>query len=273
MSQRVIKIKYKNGKEDMIDIGNRTSIDQYWLGEYKDYIKNHYYDIVSIEFPNGITVISDNACSEFPSLTSVVLPEGLISIGDSAFFECMNLKHVNSPSTVQSIGDCAFCGTSITSFTINPNTKKIGKEAFGSCDELEEMIFPNTDIEIDTWALFAGCSNLKRVVLPDNVSIIRESCFQNCHSLIDVNFPPNLTVIEDEAFNECHKLGPKVTIPESVTDIGSYAFGQCTNIEEFVVKNPNATIGRGMLYGCYSINTVSINGFMRNIKHIVDFDD
>ena len=272
MSQRVIKIKYKNGKEDMIDIGDRTSIDRYWLSEYRDYIKNPY-DIVSIEFPDGITTIGNSACSEIPNIKSVVLPEGLISIGDHAFDDCVNLKHINYPSTVQSIGACAFCGASFTSFTISPNTKKIGEEAFVCCEELEEMIFPNTDIEIDTWALFAGCSNLKRVVLPDNVSIIRESCFQNCHSLIDVNFPPNLTVIEDDAFNGCHKLGPKVTIPKSVTYIGSYAFGECTSIEEFVVKNPNVTIGRAMLYGCCSINTISINGFMRNIKHIIGFDD
>lgn len=91
--------------------------------------------------------------------------------------------------------------------------------------------------------------------------------------MIDVNFPSNLTVIEDSVFEGCHKIGPKVIIPESVTYIGSYAFGECESIEEFVVKNPNATVGDATLYGCYSINTISINGFMRNARRIIGCDD
>lgn len=124
MIRRIIKIKYKDGKEDMIDIGDRTTIDQYWFSEYRDYRKDPYYNITSIEFPDGITVIADNACLEFPNLKSVVLPEGLISIGASAFDSCMDLESINSPSTLQFIGADAFCATSIASFHINPNIKK-----------------------------------------------------------------------------------------------------------------------------------------------------
>ena len=223
MSQRVIKIRYNNGKEDMIDIGDRTSIDEYWFYDYRDLEDVSVHDIVSIEFPVGITALNMCACYSFGNLESVVLPDGIEIIGESAFDGCTKLTSVNCPNTVNTIGRYAFCDTSITEFLISRNIKKVGEGAFSGCD-IERFDFPNTDIEVNTNGLFSHCTCLTHVSLPDCITEIMEDCFSCCKMLEDVNMPKNLKSIEDWAFQGCRKIKFKPEDLSGLDYVSDYAF-------------------------------------------------
>lgn len=50
----------------------------------------------------------------------------------------------------------------------------------------------------------------------------------------------------------------KITIPESVTEIGMYAFSDCVNLKEIVIPNRVVTIESGTFNGCRTLASVSI---------------
>ena len=70
---------------------------------------------------------------------------------------------------------------------------------------------------------FSGCSDLKRVTIPNSVTSIGEGAFEGCHNLTNVNMGNSVTSIGVRAFYRCYSL-TSITIPNSVTSIGRDAF-------------------------------------------------
>ena len=65
--------------------------------------------------------------------------------------------------------------------------------------------------------------------------------------------------ISDRAFSGCAEL-TSVTIPATVTNIGAYAFYQCTGLKGEVTIGESVThIGRSAFYGCTGITAVNFN--------------
>ncbi len=57
---------------------------------------------------------------------------------------------------------------------------------------------------IQTFA-FEGCTNLKKVTLPESMCIIKKSAFESCTNLESVNFS-NVYYIGDRAFYGCKSM-------------------------------------------------------------------
>ena len=55
--------------------------------------------------------------------------------------------------------------------------------------------------------------------------------------------------IEGVAFSLCYKL-THVTIPDSVTSIGSSAFSDCYSLKSITIPNSVTTMGDGVFYDC-----------------------
>ncbi|MDE6656663.1 MAG: leucine-rich repeat domain-containing protein, partial [Anaeroplasmataceae bacterium] len=69
--------------------------------------------------------------------------------------------------------------------------------------------------------------SLKSVTLGANIEVIGEAAFGSCSELLNVTFSDKLTTIESSAFVGCSKAN--ISIPESVTYIGSNPFYNCLN--------------------------------------------
>lgn len=69
----------------------------------------------------------------------------------------------------------------------------------------------------------------------------------------------NYTVVEiaNSAFSKCVKL-KSVSIPESVTSIGVYAFVDCENLMSVTIPNTISEINEGTFYGCLKLESISI---------------
>lgn len=63
---------------------------------------------------------------------------------------------------------------------------------------------PNeTGVTIIPQKLFAFCTNLQKVTLPEGLLQIGRLAFSGCENLTEVNLPSTLSLINDNAFFNC----------------------------------------------------------------------
>lgn len=75
------------------------------------------------------------------------------------------------------------------------------------------------------YGVFARCSSLKSIVIPDGVTEIGDNTFYECTALETINIPNGVREIGEYAFYYCTSLA-KVNIPDSVIKIGELAFNE-----------------------------------------------
>ena len=122
----------------------------------RDIISNRA-SMTSVDFPSGITSISDYAFRNCTSLALTSLPSGITSIGRSAFSSCTNLALTSLPSGVTSIVSYAFRNcTSLTSLRIGSNIQTIGSSAFDGCTNLTTIYINLPRATVET---MSGYSN------------------------------------------------------------------------------------------------------------------
>ena len=180
------------------------------------------YSLTSVTIPNSVTTIGNQAFWECISLTSVTIPNSVTSIGNNAFQYCYGLTSVTIPNSVTSIGEgiCEQC-TNLTSLNVES-----GNTVYDSRNDC------NAIIETATNTLIQGC---KSTVIPNTITMIRESAFYYCSGLTSIIIPNNVTTIGDFAFNGCYNL-TSVTIGNSVTTIGNLAFQSCENLSSITIE-------------------------------------
>ncbi len=96
-------------------------------------------------------------------------------------------------------------GTNITEFIIPEGVKKIGKNAFYSCDKIVSVTIPEGTTNIEESA-FEFCKNIKSISIPDSVTRIESDAFRYCQNITEITLPKNLNNIADSAFSECTEL-------------------------------------------------------------------
>ena len=79
---------------------------------------------------------------------------------------------------------------------------EISDNSFKNCTNLKKLIIPNDVTSIGNYA-FNGCSGLTSVTIPNSVTSIEESAFEGCAGLTDMDIPGSVTSIGICAFYEC----------------------------------------------------------------------
>ena len=238
------------------------------------YAKNLYVDgklVTALSIPDSVTSIGSYAFNGCTGLTSVTIPDSVTSIGGSAFNGCTGLTSVTIPDSVTSIGYSAFDGcTGLTSVTIGKGVTSIGTYAFKNCTGLTSVTIPDSVITIESYA-FEGCTGLTGVYITDlaawcNISFggisanplyYAKKMYVNGKLVTALSIPDSVTSIGSYAFNGCTGL-TSVTIPNSVTSIGYYAFGSCTGLTSLTIGSGVTSIGLRAFYGCTGLTSVII---------------
>ena len=89
------------------------------------------------------------------------------------------------------------------------------------------------------------------------VKSIDYEAFRNCNTLISVTIPNSVTFIGTSAFYGCSSL-TSVTIPNSVTSITSLAFYGCSALTSVYIPNSVTEIGINAFKGCSSLASITI---------------
>ena len=256
-----------------------------------------------VTIPSSVTSIPNNAFYGCTGLERIVVEEGnpnydsredcnaIIRTERNELF--VGCKNTSIPNSVTSIGNSVFYGcSSLTSVTIPNSVTSIGNSAFENCTNLTELTIGNgvTFIDYDT---FRGCTGLKKLTIGSSLnyfgpdlffesiasleSIVvdkdnpyfdsREDCnaviFTSTNSLIlgckNTRIPNNVTNIGSYAFYDCTGLTGELVLSNSVTSIGESAFEDCSGLTQLTIGKGVTSIGKCAFTGCSSLDRIVVD--------------
>ena len=143
------------------------------------------------------------------------------------------------PDALVSIGDQAFSSCNgLTNVTIGKGVVNIGNAPFQICTSLKT-------VAVDALNSAFICTN--GVLLNKNQTFLCEFLAGKVERSYDI--PNTITNIGGFAFYGCTSL-TNITIPDSVTNIGSSAFCYCTGLIRITVGNSVTAIGNSAFEYC-----------------------
>ena len=172
------------------------------------------------------------------------------------------------PNSVTEIGDRAFqdC-TGLASVTIGSSVISIGNDAFKSCS-LTKLIWNAKNCS--SMGNMTK-SNITQVTIGSSVEVL-PSGFVSGSKITSVTIPNSVTSIGDYAFQDCTGL-TSVTIPNSVTFIGYCAFSQCTDLTTISLPNSVFVMSSLAFSGCTKLAKVYCRAIMPPIVNNINVFD
>ena len=251
--------------------------------------------LTKLTVPGNVKTIGEMAFFLCGNLEEIVLGEGVEYINEDSFNSCEKLKTVTIPKSVQQIGESAFSScTGITSVTYGgtktewkafvADTEKFGsnnecltnvsiKCSDGTITNIPDIIknlpegthtvtvtdeITEEDLKNIAYAIvykteakvilnMTSATGLTRI--PDNMS-------KGADNLIGIMLPHGIISIGEKAFY--HSGLSEIVMPDSLTEIGNYAFYECTGLTSVIIPDGVKSIGERAFMKCSSLKTMTI---------------
>ena len=222
--------------------------------------------IKEVSIPDTIIEIENGMFDSCRSLTSVTIGRGVADIGNIAFSKCSKLENINvseKNANYSSVGGILY-NKQRTEMIMVPRATK-------------EVDVPNTVTKIKNYA-FYNCDNLKMITIGDRVTDIEieEVSFYNCSELKSINVSNNNTAyssIDGILYNKeqtrlvkVPRTVEKVLMPGTIETIGNYAYNDCTNLSDIVIRNGVKTIESYAFNNCSRLKNINIPNSVTRIE-------
>lgn len=237
---------------------------------------NRYYKSV-----DGVLFCNYGTLTKYPEARpgeSYVIPEGIEFLEDYTFARARNLKKIEFPASVVGIGDYFCAGSAVDTLVMRSATPPALHFVYSSFYAAPIVIVPDgcTDIysQDESWCNFANIVSSRDA---NNLTFVANSLkYQKinadednmdvrlCGYDVEPTSAKNLTIsktvtyegktytvkeIRGSAFYDCGKLNG-VTIPNTITKIGKYAFSDCSMTRvTFLSGSTLEEIGAYAFYG------------------------
>ena len=227
----------------------------------------------TISVPNTVTTIERYAFRKCVNLKRVELADTIISIATGAFADCTVLSDINMPKSLKDIGEIAFRNTAITSVEIPKsletahvlfdNGRDCSDGPFENCEKLKTVTFEKGTTHIAQF-LFAGCTGIESIQIPQTVVMIKQGGFKNCVNLQNIIMPDVIQQVDNYAFKDCTKLD-KIHIPDNIKKISKELFQDCTALKEIVLSDNITSIEDEAFENCTSLTKVTVGNKVSSI--------
>lgn len=226
-------------------------------------------------FPEGVSEIGNSAFAGNKVLTQVEFPESLLTIGESAFYGCEGLASVTLPTAVSILGKSAFKGCKgLLTVSISKSVSTIGEGLFVNCSNLQSIL---VDTENANYSSIDGVLFDKQQTtllmyplgkgdiyeIPSSTVIIGNKAFQNAN-ISAITFPESLVEIGSYAFGDCSNL-TELTLPVNLEVIGDDAFEYCMGLRKVTIASAK-TLGKYAFLSCEALKTLSLPESLEEIK-------
>ena len=210
-------------------------------------------NITWVSLPESVTVLPEGALYGCDSLKTMNT-EYLTRIEAEAFYDCESIENLTESTALTYVGDRAFYNCSrLQTVVLGENVEFVGEECFGNCVALTDIELKGTIPGISRYCFygcralinvtfseqqkealkligveaFAQCEQLKDMDLREFTQLkqMGERTFSGCKELISVKLPDSLVAVPDYCFENCGYLSILQLNGESVTEPGTYIFG------------------------------------------------
>lgn len=199
---------------------------------------------------------------EHVKIEKLIIDEGIKLLPLAIFSNLTDLKEVKVPSTLT----------------------KLPNYIFYNCKSLEKIHIPDSVTCIGSEAFF-NCNSLKEIKIGKGVKSIGKNTFGNCFSLKDIflssdnlYFSLKDGILYDKQISKLVLAPPKavsnVTIPKTVTTIGTLAFANCKDLKQLRIPYNVKEISDGAFYNCINLKSISFaqNSKCKKISDYVEYN-
>lgn len=225
------------------------------LPEYLESIGSNAFagcvEISAIDFPETLIEINERAFVDCLKLNDFTLPNTLEKLGTDAF---ANTKWLNEHAKGSIIKDNVFVlhNDNNENVAIPKSCRFIADSAFFYNKNVKSVYIPNG---IKLGAKIFQASSIQSVRLPDDLFIIPQLSFFGCTNLREITIPREISAIEDGAF-----MGTSINsvdLPNTIQSIGARAFAKTLITTATMFQN--ISYGEGVFSGCKNLVKATVN--------------
>lgn len=200
----------------------------------------------------------------------------LLNAGNGNIFANTHIKSNNTIKAFQ------YAGKNIGEvFTVPAGIQRICEGAFAGCIDVKKIVISDTVTCIESMA-FMECDSLKEVVFTSGSSLIKidKYAFAGCSNLVEVRLPSDISYIGRGAFIGCTKLNNLTFVSSANADrkedvfaervlfIEPECFAGCNNLRNIHFNGASllSGIGKYAFYNCYSLDLIWIESAIEKIE-------
>ena len=246
-------------------------------------------NLTTVSLPANLKRINASAFSHCSSLNNVVIPEHVTAIGDYAFSNCTSLVTISLPDSSDiTWGNNMFSGcTNLpvydniryadkyligvtgskveTSYEIREETRWIAPYAFSNCTELKSISIPKnvTNLEETT---FGTRNHIAWDTVTINSNAIVSKTYSASHSLTSIfkgvhlfKIGDDVRKIGDYAFCRVNYSFWNISMSDSITYIGAYAFKDASSMKSVTIPANVTCLYPTAFQGCSSLTSITWN--------------
>ncbi len=207
----------------------------------------------------------ETAAFAFSRLESIVVPDSITELGGMAFYGNFYLKSASVGNGITTIKTRCFAAcTKLETVKLSASVQSVGEAAFEDCEKLKNVTFANGSQLVSIGGGAFAYTGLEQIALPASLVVVQDGAFLKSMDLHTVTFGNNsqLQVIAAEVFDGCYSLKnlslpaqvrtigdfafrdtalEEITLPASLQQLGTAAFGSCSKLQNIYVEaaNPN----------------------------------
>jgi hypothetical protein len=216
----------------------KTTVNEYNSPEiYTNFIGTGYMPLITGELTKAHVTTAELT----GTITGMSIGTAVMSIGNA------NDTAITAPFANK---------TGISTFSFNnvndSRCTTIGNYSLKSCKNFSELILPNTITYIGDFSI--GQTNITAFTVPPLVTTLTQYSFAFTASGLNVDFN-NVEIIQDYAFY--YSGITNLSLPNTLTSIGSNAFVFCINVDSVTIPNSITSLGNSAFFYCSGLSILA----------------